>query len=180
MKELITGPDFTRHEDWMTNGVAWNPNDIKDETNLFAGDVRVYQVHCQMERLQAMQSTVVPSPPTNCLLFFDSLFGYRDRIRKLPSFFDWFVGIAVDWKAVLGCDPEYFTNYTAWMRRHKLTIAVFTGGADDDSLALCQYYLKDCLNLILLDADGKTHPETVDEYRLIYADPDEENSVYHA
>ncbi len=108
-----------------------------DATHIYGGDIRIFQVKVGNESVRVLPEAKPVNRRQNRLLAINSGPSLIDTIRTMPTFFDNFEGVKLDWMDFRRQDVDQLVRDNTWMMRQKLKIIIdFTSGFRSGQLTL--------------------------------------------
>ncbi len=116
---------------YWPNGIQ-HDGGVSDETTIAGNDVRIFQVKLTKEAVRALPHVAPPERPRNRFLRLPRGTGdVKEAILRMPTFFQHFDGVLLDWNALHARDVNILRDETRWIGRQKLRIAVdFSSGCN--------------------------------------------------
>ena len=123
IKELHTGRKLYHYEGYWPNGIEGDTIGKDDENHIYGGDIRLFDVEVRDAKIEVMKKIPQMAPVMNSYLAFENMMFLKENIRKMPTFFDYFSGVAVDGHAILQMDEKALARQNDWYRLQSLDIA---------------------------------------------------------
>lgn len=139
VEELSTGTALFDAPGWWPNGLAATGENLNDDTHIRGGDVRIFDVYLRDESVAQLPEQHQPAAVENVLLCADTLLDVKENIRRFPTFFDHFSGVAVPAQVLLNASDAALIELNAWFDLQKLEIAANLNGqslTEDEMTAL--------------------------------------------
>jgi hydroxypyruvate isomerase len=113
---------------WPTD-FQGNDGGASDEQNTAGGDTRIFRVRVREQRLTVLPPPSPPPRPSGRMLAICGAGELKEAILAMPTFFQHFDGVKVDWSYLHARDIEQLRREAGWLARQKLRIAVdFSSG----------------------------------------------------
>ena len=137
IEELSTGTPLFDAPGWWPNGLTGENRN--DDTHIRGGDVRIFDVYLRDETVAQLPEQHQPAAVENVLLCTDTLLDVKENIRRFPTFFDHFSGVAVPAQVLLNASDAALIELNEWFDLQKLEIAANLNGqslTEDEMTAL--------------------------------------------
>ena len=121
--ELSTGRKLFSEEGYWPNKKLGNLHDKDDGSTIFGGDIRLFDVCIREDNLRLAKRIPQVRAVENCFLSFDDILFAKEKIRCMPTFFDYFDGIAVDGRKLLQADDHALSEQNKWFNLQKLRVS---------------------------------------------------------
>lgn len=122
IEELSTGNKLFSAQGYWPNGKQGDRKGKDDDSNIFGGDIRLFDVVVSQDKIRLVHKIEQASPVSNCLLSCDHILFAKEGIRNMPTFFDHFSGLAVDGEKLLQVDNCALKEQNHWFSLQKLQI----------------------------------------------------------
>lgn len=115
----------------LTNGPGYYPEGygntqpgLSDEKNIASGDSRIFLVEVKEDRVHYLTKATPEKRVINNYLALPSLIGTPEFLQSMPTFFDYFSGIKLNWKRICEIDSLKFKEDSWWYNLKQLQFAV--------------------------------------------------------
>lgn len=123
IKELSTGNKLFHSMGYYPNNMKGEVNGKDDGQHIYGGDIRLFDVEIKDDRVKIKDKIPQVSPVVNSYLTFSNMMFLKEQIRQMPTFFDYFDGVAIEGSAILGMDDVALQYQNEWYRLQSLDIA---------------------------------------------------------
>lgn len=123
INELSTGNKLFSCAGYWPHEMKGEVEGKDDESHIYGGDIRLFDVTVKNEKINVMRKINQVSPVTGSYLATDNMMYLKEVIRTMPTFFDYFDGVAVDGKSVLQMDDKALARQNEWYTLQSLDIA---------------------------------------------------------
>ena len=120
--ELSTGDKLFQAQGYWPNGIRGDMNGKDNDSYIFGGDIRLFDVSVDEERVELAEKIQQAKPVSHRLLVFDDILFTKETIRYMPTFFDYFSGISVEGDKLLQADSYALKEQNKWFCLQKLQI----------------------------------------------------------
>lgn len=132
MEELPTGRKLFGEEGYWPNKNMGDENGKDDSSHIYGGDIRIFDVVLEEEHVTILPKIKQPKPVKNVLLARNDIMYTKESIRRMPTFFDHFDGIAVEAQHLLAADDDMLEKDNEWFELQSLHfVADFRKGFEE-------------------------------------------------
>lgn len=124
IKELYPVRDLTKEPGYFPEGYENIDPGLSNVGHIAAGDVRLFLVDVDDDNIEILPEIHPEKRVTDRYLSMSSLIGLQDKIQIMPTFFDYFSGVKVNWKELLAIDKMKFKEDAWWYNLKQLQVAV--------------------------------------------------------
>lgn len=123
VKELSTGRKLFQCAGYWPHGVSGEVDGKDDAFNIYGGDIRLFDVEVEQSTVSVKEKIHQKNPVVGTYLAVDNMSFLKEKIRKMPTFFDYFDGVAVEGTAVMQMDIEALKRQNEWYALQSLDVA---------------------------------------------------------
>ena len=124
VKELYPIRNLTKEPGYFPEGYTDTNPGLSDEGHIAAGDVRLFLVTVDENNVNVLPEILPEKRITDKYLSMPSLIGLQDKLQTMPTFFDYFSGVKINWKELTAIDEMKFNEDAWWYNLKQLQIAV--------------------------------------------------------
>ncbi|MCK5774670.1 MAG: hypothetical protein KAH25_00755 [Bacteroidales bacterium] len=124
IKELNPIRNLEKEEGYFPEGFGDTKPGLSDKNNIAAGDARLFQIKVEEKNVEYLKETHPEKRIVNKYLAVPSLIGLQARLQTMPTFFDYFSGVKVNWKEILEIDEFKFNENAWWYNLKQVQIAI--------------------------------------------------------
>lgn len=124
IKELSTGRKLFQLSGYWPHGIIGEMNGKDDASNIYGGDIRLFDVEVDQSTVTIKKKILQKNLAVDTYLAIDNMLFLKEKIRRMPTFFDYFDGVAVAGKSILQMDIEALKRQNEWYALQSLDIAV--------------------------------------------------------
>lgn len=123
VKELSTGRKLFHCVGYWPHGVRGEIDGKDDAFNIYGGDIRLFDVEIGQSTVSVKEKIHQKTPVVGIYLSVDNMSFLKEKIRRMPTFFDYFEGVAVEGTAIQQMDVEALKRQNEWYTLQSLDIA---------------------------------------------------------
>lgn len=123
IKELSTGNKLFHSPGYWPNNIQGEFDGKDDDKHIYGGDIRLFDVEIEKAKIEIMERIPQSAPVKNTYLASDNMMYLKEDIRNMPTFFNYFDGIAVNGKNLLMMDNAALKRQNEWYKLQSLNIA---------------------------------------------------------
>ena len=124
INELNPVRNLTKEPGYFPDGFEDTEPGLSNKNSIAAGDLRLFFIKVEENKVEYMQETHPEKRVANRYISVPSLIGLQNRLQTMPTFFDYFSGIKVNWKEVLKIDQLKFNEDAWWYNLKQLQVAI--------------------------------------------------------
>lgn len=123
IKELSTGRELFQSAGYWPSGIKGMVGGKNDSLHIYGGDIRLFDVEVENEYVKVKDKIVQPKPVTGSYIATDNMMYLKEDIRLIPTFFDYFNGVAIQGLSILQMDTNALLRHKEWYSLQSLDIA---------------------------------------------------------
>ena len=124
IKELKTTRNLTKEKGYFPEGYEQIDPGLSNNNNIAAGDVRLFLVNVQDDMVDVLPEVKQEKRIQDRYLSVSSLLDLKSELQTMPTFFDYFSGVKLNWKDFLEVDENEFKENSWWYNLKQLQFAV--------------------------------------------------------
>ena len=129
IRELDLGTPIRDTVGYWPHEFQDNDGGRSDDRWICGGDIRLFSVQVDEENVRVLERFQPASRPRDRILALRKIDDLQEEILRLPTFFQYFDGVKLDWKYLLRRDREQIERDRPWLERQKVRILVdFSSG----------------------------------------------------
>jgi hypothetical protein len=97
---------------------------VSDEKQIAGGDVRIFDVQVQEQKIQEIVHSIPSARPRGRALPLRHAKSIKEEILLRPTFFQNFDSVVIDWKYLYCADKQCIEQQSGWLARQKVRIFV--------------------------------------------------------
>lgn len=123
IKELYTGNKLFECAGYWPHGIKGEAEGKDDNIYIYGGDIRLFDIVVKDDKIRLCDKIEQKVFVSGSYLATDNMMYLKEKIRMMPTFFDYFDGVAVEGEAIMQMDNNALERQKSWYSLQSLDIA---------------------------------------------------------